>query len=158
MRVIHAGIVIIIFTLTTAADDLIMSPNVAPTQDLQPLIIYFSAVLAIVAIMMGGSFLLGERSRKVSKATLQAFESGIVATGSPSLRFSVGFYLVAIFFVIFDIEAAFIFAWAIAYRESGWAGYAEILIFIGVLMAALVYLWKIGALDWRTARQKILNV
>lgn len=129
-----------------------------PSQDLWPLVAYFAAVLVVVAVMMGGSYLLGERSRHPSKATLLAFESGIVATGTPSLRFSVSFYLVAIFFVIFDIEAVFIFAWAIAFRESGWAGYIEILIFIAVLVAALAYLWKIGALDWRTVRQKSLDV
>lgn len=128
------------------------------SQDLWPLVAYFAAVLVVVAVMVGGSYLLGERSLRPSKATLQAFESGIVAAGSPALRFSVSFYLVAIFFVIFDIEAIFIFAWAIAFRESGWAGYVEILIFIAVLVAALVYLWRIGALDWRTARQKSLDV
>ncbi len=135
-----------------------MRLDTVPSQDLWPLVAYFAAVLGVVAVMLGGSHLLGERSRHPSKATLQAFESGIVAAGSPSLRFSVNFYLVAIFFVIFDIEAVFIFAWAIAFRESGWAGYAEILIFIAVLLAALAYLWKIGALDWRTARQKSLDV
>lgn len=135
-----------------------MRLDTVPGQDLWPLVAYFAAVLGIVAVMMGGSHLLGERSRNPTKATLQAFESGIVAAGSPSLRFSVGFYLVAIFFVIFDIEAVFIFAWAIAFRESGWAGYVEILIFIAVLLAALAYLWKIGALDWRTTRQKSLDV
>jgi len=131
-----------------------MYPDVAPTSNLWPLLTYFAAVLSIVAIMMGLSHLLGERTKTPAKALLEPFESGIVATGSPMLRFSVHFYLIAIFFVIFDIEAVFIFAWAIAFRESGWAGYVEILIFIGVLLAALAYLWMIGALDWRTQRQK----
>jgi len=132
--------------------------NSVASQNLWPLVAYFAAVLVVVGVMIGGSYLLGERSRHPSKATLQAFESGIVGVGSPALRFSVSFYLVAIFFVIFDIEAVFIFAWAIAFRESGWAGYVEILVFIAVLVAALAYLWKIGALDWRTARQKFLDV
>lgn len=135
-----------------------MNQNAVPSPDLWPLVTYFAAVLAVVAVMMGGSYLLGERSQHPSRATLQPFESGIVATGTPALRFSVGFYLVAIFFVIFDIEAVFIFAWAIAFRESGWAGYIEILVFITVLVAALAYLWKIGALDWRTVRQKAVDV
>ena len=135
-----------------------MNPNDLPSRDLWPLVAYFTAVVAVVAVMMGASHLLGERTRNPSKSTLQPFESGIVATGVPSLRFSVGFYLVAIFFVIFDIEAVFIFAWAIAFRESGWAGYIEISIFITVLAAALAYLWKLGALDWRTRRQKAVDV
>lgn len=134
-----------------------MNPETVPTPDLWPLVTYFLAVLVLVALMMGLSHVLGERSRSGSKATVEPFESGIVATGTPLLRFSVHFYLVAIFFVIFDIEAVFIFAWAIAFRESGWAGYIEILIFITVLMAALAYLWMIGALDWRTARQKAVD-
>jgi NADH-quinone oxidoreductase subunit A len=57
------------------------------------------------------------------------------------------------FFVVFDLEAAFIFAWAIAGREAGWRGYWEILIFVGVLMATLVYLWRLGALDWGEIRR-----
>ncbi len=134
-----------------------MNPGAAPSPDLWPLLAYFSAVMAIVAVMLGLSYLLGERTRNPAKATLEPFESGIVAAGPSQLRFSVPFYLIAIFFVIFDIEAVFIFAWAIAFRESGWAGFIEILIFIAVLVAALAYLWLIGALDWRTARQKAVD-
>jgi NADH-quinone oxidoreductase subunit A len=61
----------------------------------------------------------------------------------------VPFYLVAIFFLIFDVEAAFIFAWAIAFRELGWAGWLEISLFIIILMLSLFYIWKKGGLDWR---------
>ena len=135
-----------------------MSSTGSQATNLWPLVSYFAAVLAVVAVMMGGSHLLGERSRGRSKAREAPFESGIVAAGTPLIRFSVRFYLVAIFFVIFDIEAIFIFAWAIAFRESGWAGYIEILIFIAILLAALAYLWRIGALDWRTARQRSIDV
>ncbi len=134
-----------------------MNPNPAPTSDLWPLLAYFAAVIAVVAAMMGLSHLLGERTRNPAKAMMEPFESGIVAVGSPRLRFSVPFYLIAIFFVIFDIESVFIFAWAIAFRESGWPGFIEILIFIAVLAVALAYLWLIGALDWRTARQKAVD-
>jgi NADH-quinone oxidoreductase subunit A len=66
----------------------------------------------------------------------------------------VKFYLVAMFFVIFDLEAVFIFAWAVALRESGWAGYIEILFFIAILVSALVYLWRNGALEWGSAARK----
>jgi len=59
------------------------------------------------------------------------------------------------FFVVFDLEAAFIFAWAVVGRELGWAGYLEIVIFIGVLMAALAYLWRTGALDWAPVRRQL---
>ena len=127
-----------------------MDSEVIHVETLWPLIIYGAAVVAIVAVMLGGSFLLGQRAREVDGP----FESGIVPVGTSQIHYTVPFYLVAIFFVIFDLEAIFLFAWAIAFRESGWAGYIEILIFIGVLVAALVYLWRIGALDWRTPRQK----
>ena len=70
------------------------------------------------------------------------------------LRFHAGFYLMAMFFVIFDLEAVFVYAYAVAFRELGWIGFAEILIFIGVLATALFYLWRTGALDWRTPRQR----
>ncbi|MBS1212714.1 MAG: NADH:ubiquinone oxidoreductase subunit [Proteobacteria bacterium] len=131
-----------------------MDPNAASPPELWPLLVYFAAVLFVVGVMMGLSALLGERSRRPTSATLAPFESGIVPAGTPLVRFSVRFYLVAIFFVIFDVEAVFIFAWAIAFRESGWGGYVEIVIFIAILVAALIYLWLIGALDWRTQRQK----
>ncbi|MCI0653923.1 MAG: NADH-quinone oxidoreductase subunit A [Methylococcaceae bacterium] len=127
-----------------------MVREVVQVEALWPLVFYGVAVLAIVAVMLGGSYLLGHRGRQSGGP----FESGIVPAGTSQIQYTVPFYLVAIFFVIFDLEAVFLFAWAIAFRESGWAGYIEILIFIGVLIAALVYLWRIGALDWRTARQK----
>jgi NADH-quinone oxidoreductase subunit A len=67
------------------------------------------------------------------------------------LRLSAKFYLIAVFFVIFDVEAVFLFAWAVAFRELGWAGYIEAVIFIAILGAALGYLWRQGALDWGTS-------
>ena len=131
-----------------------MQPEIAESVNLTPIIIYFAAVIFVVAVMMGGSYVLGQRRR--DPATAEQFESGIVPAGDTNaqLRFSVDFYLVAIFFVIFDLEAVFIFGWAIAFRESGWPGFIEIVIFISVLVAGLVYLWLIGALDWRTQRQR----
>jgi NADH-quinone oxidoreductase subunit A len=70
---------------------------------------------------------------------------------------SAKFYLVAMFFVIFDLEAVFIFAWAIAVRETGWNGYAEAMLFITVLLATLVYLWRVGALDWRQGSRRVVG-
>lgn len=117
---------------------------------LWPFVTYFFAVIALVAIMLGLSYALGMRHS--AKATFEPFESGIVGVGSARLRFPVKFYLIAMFFVIFDLEAVFIFAWAIAFRDVGWAGYVEILVFIAVLVAALAYLWRVGALDWGPER------
>ncbi|MGR9045998.1 MAG: NADH-quinone oxidoreductase subunit A [Gammaproteobacteria bacterium] len=121
--------------------------------NLFPLIIFFGAILAITGIMLGGAYLLGQRHS--AKAADEPFESGIVPTGDVNIRFSVQFYLLAIFFVIFDMETVFLFAWAVALEPAGWSGFIEALIFIGVLIATLIYLGAIGALDWRTRRQRI---
>jgi NADH-quinone oxidoreductase subunit A len=113
---------------------------------LWPLAVYFAAVIVIVTVMLVLSYVLGQRHRE--RATEEPYESGIVSTGTARVRFDVKFYLIAMFFVIFDLEAVFIYAWAVSLRETGWPGYAEMLVFIGVLAAALIYLWRLGALDW----------
>lgn len=113
---------------------------------LWPLVVYAAAVIALVAGMIGLSSVLGERHRE--RATGEPYEGGILSTGDARVRLSVKFYLVAMFFVIFDLEAVFLFAWAVAARELGWAGYAEALVFIAILVAALAYLWRSGGLDW----------
>lgn len=115
---------------------------------LWPLALYFGIVLILAVMLLAVSALLGERHHE--RATGLPYESGVASTGSARLRFGVSFYLIAVFFVIFDVEAAFLFAWAIALRELGWAGYLEGLIFIGVLMAALGYLWRSGGLTFAT--------
>lgn len=115
-------------------------------EPLWPLAAYAAAVLLLVSGMIGLSYLLGERHRE--PATGDPYESGILSTGSAEVRLSVSFYLVAMFFVIFDVEAVYLFAWAVAGRELGWSGYAEVLVFVGLLAAALAYLWRLGALDW----------
>jgi NADH-quinone oxidoreductase subunit A len=115
-------------------------------QPLWPLAVYFAAIVVIVAVMIGLSYALGQRHRE--RATAEPYESGVAATGTARVRFDIKFYLVAVFFLIFDLEAAFLYAWAVAVRETGWAGYAEVLVFTGVLAAALAYLWRLGALDW----------
>ena len=114
---------------------------------LWPLIVY-SALAVLVTATMLASCVLGERHRDPGVGT--PYESGIVSEGSARVRLSARFYLVAVFFVVFDLEAVFLFAWAVAAREVGWAGYWEVVIFIAVLMAALMYLWGVGALDWAT--------
>jgi NADH-quinone oxidoreductase subunit A len=125
-----------------------MNIATAHSTALWPLLIYFAATLILVTTMLGLSYVLGQRHR--GKATDEPYESGIVSTGTAQVRFDVRFYLVAMFFVIFDLETIFIFAWAVAVRELGWSGYIGILIFIGILITTLVYLWRLGALDWTT--------
>ena len=117
---------------------------------LWPLIVY-SALAVLVTATMLGSYVLGQRHGEPATGT--PYESGIVSEGSARVRLSARFYLIAVFFVVFDLEAVFLFAWAVAAREVGWAGYWEVLIFTGVLMVALMYLWGIGALDWAMERR-----
>ncbi|HVA01174.1 MAG TPA: NADH-quinone oxidoreductase subunit A [Terriglobia bacterium] len=113
---------------------------------LWPLVVFFVIVLIIPVGMLMLSYVLGQRHNE--HATGSPYESGILSEGSANVRFSVKFYLIAMFFVIFDLEAVFIFSWAVSVREAGWTGYFEMLVFIGILVAALVYLWRLGALDW----------
>ena len=115
---------------------------------LWPLVAYIAAVVLLIATVIGLSAFLGQRHNE--RATGEPFESGIPPTGSARLHFSAKFYLIAMFFAIFDLEAVFVFAWAVAVPELGWTGYIEVLIFIAVLAATLIYLWRMGALDWGT--------
>ena len=120
--------------------------------DLWPLGLYLVIVLALVVAMLGLSFVLGQRHHE--RATDSPYESGILSQGSARVRLSAKFYLVAMFFVIFDLEAVFLFAWAVSVRETGWPGYAEASVFIAVLLATLVYLSRVGALDWRQGSRR----
>jgi NADH-quinone oxidoreductase subunit A len=128
------------------------------TSALWPLALYGAATAMLVSGMIGVSYLLGPRHS--SRAMKEPFESGLVPLGYARFRFPAKFYLIAMFFVIFDLEAVFIFAWAIAFRDVGWPGYAEVLVFIGILAAALAYLWRSGALDWgpRPVRSRTFTV
>lgn len=118
---------------------------------LWPLIVYFGIVIIVVVGMLVLSYVLGERHR--GEARGKPYESGIVSTGTARSPINIKFYLVGMFFVIFDLESVFIIAWAVALRELGWAGYVEMLVFIGILVATLAYLWRLGALDWGTLRR-----
>ena len=120
-----------------------------------PLAVYVAIVGMLVVAMLSLSFVLGQRHQ--DRATGSPYESGILSEGSARVRFSAKFYLVAMFFVIFDLEAVFLFAWAVAVRETGWTGYAEVLLFIMVLFATLAYLWRVGALDWRQGSRRMLS-
>ncbi len=118
-----------------------------------PMVAYVIGVVGLCIFMLTVPQLLGGRDR--GRAKDQPFESGVVSQGGARLRLSAKFYLVAMFFVIFDVEALFLYAWATSVRESGWAGFVEVLVFILVLLAGLVYIWRIGALDWAPENQII---
>ena len=132
-----------------------MSPTPENGSLLWPLLVYFGLVFVVATGMLSLSYLLGERHRE--RATGEPYESGMPPTGSARLRVSAKFYLVAMFFVIFDLEAVFLFAWAVTFRELGWAGYGVMVIFVVVLLVVLIYLWRMGALDWGTERRRALR-
>ena len=118
-----------------------------------PAVLYAALVLFIAAAIIVVSALLGERYRGPERSV--PYESGIKPAGPLPKRLSVKFYQVALYFVIFDLEAVFILAWAVNARRLGWTGYLEIVVFVTLLFAGLVYLWKIGGLDWRpTGRRR----
>ncbi len=105
--------------------------------------------------MLGLSYVLGQRHKET--ATNDPYEGGILSTGSARIRFSSQFYLVAMLFVIFDVETIFIFSWAIAFQELGWYGYAGMIVFLILLIVVLIYEWRAGALDFGPDGQKILK-
>jgi NADH-quinone oxidoreductase subunit A len=120
-----------------------------------PFIVFAFAVVSLIGIIIGLSYILGERHQE--KNTNAPYESGIPPTGDARLRFSSSFYLIAMFFVIFDLDAAFIMLWAVSFRELGLPGYIGILIFIGLLIILLIYELSIGALDFGPDGRKILK-
>jgi len=120
-----------------------------------PFLVYTIVAFLIVAVMIGLSYLLGERHK--GKATDDPFESGIMPTGEAHIRFSSHFYLIAMFFVIFDLDAAFIMVWAVSFRELGLAGYLGVAVFILVFVVVLIYELGIGALNFGPNGKKILQ-
>ena len=112
-----------------------------------PLLVYFVLVLLLVSGMLLLSYVLGQRHWE--RATGVPYEAGIESEGSAHVRQTAKFYLIAMFFVVFDLEAVFLFSWAVAARELGWTGFCEAAIFTAVLLAALVYLARVGALQWQ---------
>ncbi len=119
------------------------------------LILFTVIVLGLIGALLFVSAWLGVRRRTPEKQ--RPYESGIIPTGNARLRYPVPFYLVAIFFLIFDVEGAYIFSWAVAVDDLGWAGWLQMTFFIVVLLAGLVYVWRRGGLDWGPTAQKGLR-
>ena len=126
-------------------------PYLAAVPELLPLAVYTAMALLLTGILLLAAWWLGERRRNPEKDG--AYESGILPTGSARLRYPVPFYLVAIFFIVFDVEAVFIFIWAVAWDLLGLPGLLHMTVFIVVLLLGLVWLWKKGGLDWAPKRQ-----
>ena len=125
-----------------------LQASASESQNLWPFLIYTVSVVALLAITLLLGWVAGSRTRQL-RATGTPYESGIVPVGTAEqTRMSIEFYLIAMFFVIFDLETIFVFAWAVAFYELGWRGYIGCAIFIVILLVALVYEWRTGALDW----------
>ena len=121
---------------------------------LWPFLVYGIAVVLLVSGMLLLSYFLGERHKE--PATDDVYEGGVIADGTARMLFPVHFYIIALFFVIFDVQAVFIFAWAISVKTLGWAGYISICIFISISACVLIYEWSIGALEFGPDSKKIL--
>jgi NADH-quinone oxidoreductase subunit A len=136
--------------------DYLMPGNEAHITPLWPLLLYAIIVVILLAAILSLSYFLGQHHR--DRATEKPYEGGIEQSGSARLRFSAQFYLVAMLFVIFDVEAVFIMLWALGLYELGWPGYIGAAIFIGQLVVVLIYEWGIGALDIAADAKSILKV
>jgi len=132
-----------------------LNTSIENSVPLWPLLLYGAIVLSLVGAMLGLSYILGQRHKE--RATEEPYEGGILSDGSARIRFSSQFYMIAMLFVIFDVETIFIVSWAIAFRELGWYGYAGVLIFIILLVVVLIYEWRNGALDFGPDGGKILK-
>ena len=111
-----------------------------------PVLIALIVAGIVVSVMSFASTILGPKKRNAVKD--QVFECGNPPGGTARARFSVKFYLVAILFIVFDLEVAFLYPWAVLFRELGLFGFVEMLFFVLVLTIGLVYVWKRGALEW----------
>ena len=110
------------------------------------LVVYTGVVVAMIGLVLFLTSWIGVRSPNPIKDT--PYESGVMPTGSARFRYPVAFYLVATFFLIFDVEAAYIFSWAVAFESLGWLGWIRISFFIAVLFVSLLYVWFKGGLEW----------
>jgi NADH-quinone oxidoreductase subunit A len=115
-----------------------------------PVLVQLVIAMALAAGLIGTSFLLGKKVKDKIKDS--PYECGIAPTGSAHERFSVKFYLVGIVFILFDIEAIFLYPWAVVYRSLRMFAFFEMLIFIVLVLAGFFYVWKKGALDWNTSQ------
>jgi len=111
-----------------------------------PVLLQVAIAMAVATLMLGLSYLLGKKVRNRVKD--MPYESGIVPVGDARQRFSVKFYLVGMLFILFDIEAIFLYPWAVVYRQLKMFAFVEMLIFIVLILCGFFFIWKKGALDW----------
>jgi NADH-quinone oxidoreductase subunit A len=114
--------------------------------DYLPLIIFLGLALVIGAVLLIVPFMVAYQRPDPEKVS--AYECGFNAFDDARMTFDVRFYLVAILFIIFDLEVAFLFPWALTFKEIGWFGFNSMMLFLGVLTIGFIYEWRKGALEW----------
>lgn len=134
--------------MTGGLQQIVRHPSII--DELLPLAVYTAMAVSLVGGLLFVAWWLGEKRRSAVKEA--PYESGVTPTGSARLAYPVPFYLVAIFFIVFDVEAVFIFIWAVARDALGMTGMIHITVFILVLLLGLAWLWKKGGLDWGPSR------
>jgi NADH-quinone oxidoreductase subunit A len=115
-------------------------------QSYLPIVVFIGVALAIGLALLAAPFLVAYKQPDPEK--LSAYECGFAAFDDARMKFDVRFYLVAILFIIFDLEVAFLFPWAVAFKSIGWFGFWSMMLFLGVLTIGFIYEWKKGALEW----------
>jgi NADH-quinone oxidoreductase subunit A len=120
-----------------------MSSPLAPYLPLA-VVLLLSGVLAMIIPLLAGA--LGPRRPSAIKSA--SFEAGSESSGMARQRFAVKFYVVALLFIVFDVEAVFLYPWAVNFQALGWFGYTEMVVFAATLVVGLIYVWKKGALEW----------
>ncbi|MGV3620401.1 MAG: NADH-quinone oxidoreductase subunit A [Archangium sp.] len=113
-----------------------------------PIAVVLGLAGAMAALIPALTTRLGPRTTTSTKA--EPFEGGNAPMGSARQRFAVKFYVVALLFIVFDVEAVFLYPWAVNFKQLGWFGYTTMAVFASTLVAALAYIWKKGALDWES--------
>lgn len=126
---------------------LLADPARPPILDYAPLSLYLVLVVGMIAVLMLLPLLIAKTTRHPVKD--EAYECGLPPQGSAKQRFSVHYYLVALLFILFDIEAVFLFPWAVSLQQIGFSGFVSALVFVAVLSLGLGYAWRKGVLDWK---------
>ena len=117
-----------------------------------PLLLHFGIATVIAAAIVTLSWLIGQH--KPNRAKLSPYECGVAPVGDARERFSVKFYMVAMLFILFDVEAVFLYPWAVILRELKMFGFWEMIVYIGIFLVGLFYVWKKGVLDWGLSSAK----
>ncbi len=111
-----------------------------------PIVIFLGIAIILSAVILVGSRLVAPH--KPDSEKLSTYECGFEAFDNARHKFDVRFYLVSLLFIIFDLEVAFLFPWAVSFNHIGWFGFSSMMVFLGVLTIGFIYEWKKGALDW----------